>query len=105
MYTGTTPTHSFKLPFDTSTLKAIQVIYKQGGMKMTKLYKNNKLPSGMSIDGAYVYVRLTEMETNAFSPDSLALCQIRVRTEEDNVIPSKIKQIKVYDSLDTEVLI
>lgn len=105
MYTGTTPTHSFKLPYDTSTLKAIQVIYKQGGMKMTKLYKNNKLPPGMSVDGAYVYVKLTEQETSAFSPDTLALCQIRVRTEEDNVIPSKIKQIKVYESLDTEVLI
>lgn len=105
MYTGSTPTHSFKLPYDTSTLKAIQVIYKQGGMKMTKLYKNNKLPTGMSIDGAYVYVKLTEMETSAFSPDCQALYQIRVRTEEDNVIPSKIGHFKVYDSLDTEVLI
>lgn len=101
---GTTPTHTFSLPVGSANCKAIQIIYKQDGRKLIKLYHGNKLPSGMTLDEDHVYVKLTQQETLSFRTDSMAQVQMRVLTDENNVIPSNKEKIKIVDSLDGEIL-
>lgn len=104
MYRVTTPTHTFKLPMETSTLSVIQVVYKQHNKKLKKQYQNNTLPAGMTLDGKNVVIRLTQAETKQFVADDYVKTQIRVLTNTDDAYASKKFSIYVNDVLDEEIL-
>ena len=58
MIRGTTPTHIFTVPFDTSIIKEVRVIYKQGNQKV--LCKDNK---DVEMDAQTVSLKLTQEDT------------------------------------------
>lgn len=89
MYRATTPTHTFTLPISTDTLAEILVSYKQGTVRLDKHYQDNVLPSGMTLDGSKVIVKLTQDETNNFKADKQASVQVRVLTNSGDALASK----------------
>ena len=104
MYRVTTPTHTFTLPLDTSTLKEIQVSYKQGNLKLIKHYQDGTLPSGMTLDGKKVIIRLNQEETKQFDADYPVVSQVRVLTNDDDAFASQYFQVDVENVLNEEVL-
>ena len=112
MYRVTTPTHTFTLPIETSTCKEIQITYQQyedpvlgiEEVELIKHYQNDVLPSGMTLDGKKVYIRLTQQETKSFAPDNPVATQVRVLTTEDNAYASQMFYVNVNDVLNEEIL-
>lgn len=104
MYRVTTPTHTFTLPLDTSTLKEIQVSYKQGNLKLIKHYQDGTLPPGMTLDDKKVIIRLTQEETKQFDADYAVVSQVRVLTNDDDAFASQYFQVDVENVLNEEVL-
>ena len=107
MYRVTTPTHTFTLPIQTSTCVKIKVTYRQLATKLSKLYQDQTLPTGMELDGKKVIVKLTQDETkqfNATDPDNPVYAQVRVRTEGGDVFASQKFKVSLEDVLDDEVL-
>ena len=104
MYRATTPIHTFTLPIETSDCKEIQVTYKQCGVTLIKHYQDNTLPSGMTLDGSQVIIRLTQEETKKFAQGKEANVQVRVLTTSDDAMASKIFKLVVNDVLNEEIL-
>lgn len=103
MYRVTTPTHTFKMPLDTSNYDVIKVKYEQGSTTLVKTYENETLPSGMTFDGHKVLIELTQTETKAFR-EGVASVQVRALTTTGKVFASKIFTVAVQKVLDEEVL-
>lgn len=104
MYRVTTPTHTFTLPDNTSSYDEIQVTYKQNNVVLTKHYQDEVLPSGMTLNGKNVIIRLTQEETKAFNPRMAVLAQVRVLTGSGDAYASEIFSIDVKDVLNEEIL-
>ena len=100
MYRATTPTHIFKLPFDTGLLKKVQITYQQFGQ--TILQKTEK---DCSLDGAEIKLQLTQEETLRFQPTAEVFIQLRVLTNEGKVLASRIERKLPKECLDEEVLV
>lgn len=101
-YRVTTPTHTYNLPMDTSTLSVIQVTYKQGAVSIVKQYQGS-LPRGMSLDGKKVIITLTQQETKEFKAVPVK-SQVRVLTNVGKALASQKFTINVEDVLNEEVL-
>ena len=104
MYRATTPVHTFTLPISTDTLAEILVSYKQGSVKLDKHYQDGVLPSGMTLDGSKVIVKLTQDETNLFKPNAQADVQVRVLTVSGDAHASKRFGITINSVINDEVL-
>lgn len=104
MYRATTPTHTFTLPISTDTLAEILVSYKQGTVRLDKHYQDNVLPSGMTLDGDKVIVKLTQDETKLFRPNAQADVQVRVLTASGDALASKRFGITIGSVINDEVL-
>lgn len=100
----TTPTHTFTLPMETSDCSEIQVTYKQGKVSVVKHYQDGVLPSGMSLDGDDVMVRLTQEETKQFKATLPAEAQVRVLTLGGDAYASQIFKVTVGEVLNEGVL-
>ncbi len=99
MIRGTTPTHTWELPFDVSMAKKVKVIYGQNGKKLFAKEKNDCVLSGNLIE-----VKLTQEETYKFDSRFHAQVQIRVVFEDGSAVSSTIMDIAVGESLEEEVL-
>lgn len=104
MYRATTPTHTFTLPIDTSTCKEILITYKQQKVQLDKHYQDNLLPSGMTLDGDKVIIKLTQAETLMFSRDNPVYTQVRVLTTDDSAYASQRFKVSVNDVLNEDIL-
>lgn len=104
MYRVTTPTHVFSLPIDTSECAEIQVTYKQGSVILLKHYQDGTLPSGMTLDGNNVRVRLTQEETKQFDSKQAAVAQVRVLTTANDALASSKFSITIKDVLNEDIL-
>lgn len=104
IYTATTQSDTFTLPIETNTCSKIQVTYTQDKNKIVKLYKNGTLPSGMTLDGKRVIIRLTQDETIKFNSDSMVKVQIRVKTNTGDVFASQKWKVYVDTSLNEDIL-
>ena len=125
MYRITTPTHTFTLPINTDTLKVIKVTYRQAGplvpeppcsnpvifrpvvpedVILSKKYENGTLPSGMTLDGKKVVIRLTQEETKMFFAGFVVIAQVRVLTNDDDAFASQYFTVLVNEVNDEEVL-
>lgn len=107
MYRVTTPTHTFTLPIQTNTCVKIQVTYRQLATKLSKIYQDQTLPSGMELDGKKVIVKLTQEETKAFNatdPENPVYAQVRAKTVGGDVFASQKFRVSLDDVLDDEVL-
>lgn len=99
MTRGTTPTHTFKLPFNSSMVKEAMVIYAQNDVEVFCKYTHDCTMEGNSIS-----VTLDQEETLLFSHHSNVQIQLKVKTTEDVVLVSVPAVISVQKCLNDEVL-
>ena len=99
MYRGTTPTHTFTLPFDAALVEKLRITYAQAGREI--LVKSD---GDLSIEGNVVTVQLTQEETLAFRCNREVEMQIAARTPDGDVIKSTILRTKVARCLNSEKL-
>lgn len=99
MIRGTTPTHTFYLPFDTQQVRALCIAYAQRGEILLK-----KSAADCTLDGDSVRVRLSQEETLRFTAGDRVQLQLRVLTENGDVFASRVLGACVEDAICEEVL-
>ena len=97
---GTTPTHTFEIPFDFSFVKNIKIIYSQDDIKILTKSLADCTPNGKSFS-----VRLTQRETLNFAADKPVQIQIRLLTSAGDALSSTIEKVQTLDSLTGEILV
>ena len=90
MIRGTTPTITYKFPFEVSTIEKVRIYFMQGNV--TLLTKDE---DDITTEGNQISVTLTEEETYAFSPKKRIDTQVRFLTTDGTVGASKPKYIDV----------
>lgn len=99
MIRGTTPKHTFTIPFDTSTIDDVRIIYAQGDEQ-----KFVKELADCTLDGNTISVTLTQEQTFLFTDDKLVQIQLRVKTNTGEILSSDVLVVFVGKCLDTEVM-
>jgi hypothetical protein len=99
MYRGSTPTHTFKVPIDTSSIKTIKITYSQKDKEL--FAKRNE---DCTLEEGKIITSLSQEETFMFENDKLVSIQIRVLMDDEKCLPSKIMMVSVDKCLDDEVL-
>lgn len=99
MVNGTTPTHTFTLPFDISTIKTIEIIYAQRNNAL--LIKKNK---DIHLEGTKAIVKLTQEETFKFRHNFTVQIQLRILTTTGDALASNIYEVDCERVLNNEVL-
>lgn len=96
---GTTPTVTFNLPFDVSTIKNCEVYFGQNDeLLVTKGY-NDCVLSGTTLS-----VTLKQKDTLQFDPSEKLQIQIRFRYNDDSVDATEIIKGKISDLLSDAVI-
>jgi hypothetical protein len=98
MIRGTTPTHTFELPFDTAVIKKIKIIYAQNDKVLFC-----KEAEACSLNARTVTVKLTQNETLLFDCDKLVQIQMRILTTTGEALASGISVISISKCLENEV--
>lgn len=99
MKQGTTPTHTFLLPFDSSNIKTLEITYAQhDNVILTKRLDDCLL------DGNVVTVELTQEETFSFDVTTKIQIQLRVLTITNQAYSTDILLTTISKSLSKEVL-
>ena len=99
MIRGTTPTHIFRLPFETSALKEVRIIYSQNDEQILV-----KKTADCELNDNTISVTLTQEDTFKFDCTKCVQIQVRILTLEGQALASSIKHIKVDKCLDREVM-
>ncbi len=99
MYRGTTPTLSFKLPFDTSDLSAAWVTLAQDGRVII-----DKPMSDCVLEGNVLAVTLTQEETLKLTAENRTEVQLRVKTTDGIAMASTIWRVETEKILKDEVI-
>lgn len=100
MIRGTTPTHIFRLPVDTSTIREIRITYCQFGRTVME-----KTEKDVTMDGDIVQFTLTQEESLLFRAGSNKVqLQVKVLTTANTVLASPVKAMSVEEILNEEVL-
>ena len=84
MIRGTTPTHTFNLPFDAVLIDKLKITYAQNGVVVL-----TKEKADCKIDGNAVAVKLTQEDTLKFDASRVQI-QIRVLTTGGDALASDI---------------
>ena len=100
MRQGTTPTHTFTLPFDKREVKSVEATYAQKEKQILR-----KVLDGTTMDGKTVSITLTQEETFDFRAGELAGVQLRVLMQSGAVVGSQVMLFNVEGSLSKEVLV
>lgn len=100
MIRGTTPTHSWEMPFPASAVKAVRVTYTQD--KTTILEKTE---SDCTIADNLISVKLTQEDTLNFEALKNASVQVKVLTTAGDVVANDESKIVIQDTLNEEVLV
>ena len=99
MIRGTTPTHTFTLPFDTALIRRIKIIYSQNDKKIFC-----KETEDCVLSGNVVSTKLTQEETFLLDCKKLVQIQIRVVTTAGEVLATDEMVVTIDKCLDDEVL-
>ena len=99
MRRGTTPKHTFTLPFDTSVVEKVRVVYAQDDN--VKIVKNT---CDAELINNTVSVRLSQAETLRLNCNLKTQIQVRVVTRDDDAFVSDIIVVETDKCLDTGVL-
>lgn len=99
MIRGTTPTHSFELPFDTEIIDKVKIVYAQDDIVIFE-----KKKEACACDGNLIEVCLSQEETLRFDCKKNVQIQIEVKTKDGKVLKSEIISVFVGKCLDDEVL-
>lgn len=98
MIRGTTPTHTWVLPFDSSLLKEVSITYVQNDEIILK-----KTEEDCTMEGSRISIRLSQEDTLKLEPKVRTTVQLKVMTSNDSVMATKPKNISVSDIQDEEV--
>lgn len=100
MIRGTTPTHTFNLPFGVEFIKAGKVTYSQDGAIVL-----NKEIKDCALEGQTITIKLTQEDTFKFDcTKGYVYIQIRLLTTGDDALASGLIRVEVEKCLDSEVL-
>lgn len=99
MTRGSTPTHTFTLPYSVDTAKSLRITYSQGD-----LVKVSKEKSDCEIESNKVIVKLSQGETLGFFSGMDAEVQLKLLLADDTVVISNICKFYVSEDLDGEVI-
>lgn len=99
MRRGTTPTHTFTLPFSAEQVKVAQIIYAQNGKQVLC-----KTGDDIKKSGSTLYVRLTQEDTFKFDSRKRVSIQVRVLNTAGDALGSNIMTRTVEECLNEEVL-
>lgn len=98
-YRGTTPTHTFTLPFERELVSDLRITYVQNKKDIiTKEMKDIKFTNN-EID-----LTFTQEETYQFEADKEVQVQIKIKTIDGVVLNSDIMIMRVDTSLNNEVI-
>lgn len=100
MNIGTTPTHTFKLPFNTKVIKELKITYAQDGQ-----IKLEKKIQDCTLNEDEVSIKLTQEETFLFDAIKNIEVQMRILTQVGDALSSDIRIIGAKRCLDSEVLV
>lgn len=99
MRIGTTPTHTFELPFNVAVIDAVEITYCQN--KKIVLQKNE---DDCTMGENIVAVTLSQQDTFKFTPDVNVEIQIRIVGTDGNVYASDIMCVSCGRCLSDEVI-
>lgn len=99
MTRGTTPTHTYSLPFDVENVAKARIIYAQRGEVKIK-----KTEADCVMEGNTIQVRLTQEETLCFEENVCVDIQVRVLTTGGDAPASRIMHVLPGALLENEVL-
>lgn len=99
MIQGTTPTHIFNIPFDTSLVKEVKIIYAQDDSIIF-----TKTIDDCVLEDKTIRTTLTQKDTFLFTTGKEVQIQLRVLTKKDVALASVIKKVSCCKCLDNEVL-
>lgn len=107
MYRATTPTHTFEIDIDPSTLKTMLLTYKQGNGIVLEKEKSDLTITSETVQQKTVYLcsfKLTQEEANLFVEGTPVQIQMRALTFDGNAYASNKVTLDVDDVLNDEVL-
>lgn len=99
MIRGTTTTHIFNVPLEASDIKNVKITYSQNGNIV--FYKKK---SDCVISDNTIAVTLSQEDTFKLVSSAHVKIQLRILTDKNFVMSSKIMTVGVGDCLDNEVL-
>lgn len=99
MRQGTTPTHTFTIPFDTGVVAKARVLYAQNDA--VKIVKKE---TDVEMSGNTITVRLTQEETLRLSHKHDTDIQLRIVTKQGDSLVSDIITVSTEQCLSDEVL-
>lgn len=99
MRQGTTPKHTFTLPFETNLVEKVRVVYAQ-----KDVVKIVKTEADAEMAGNTISVKLTQEDTFKLNNNLKTYVQVRVVTHDGNAFASDIITLPVDICLDGEVL-
>lgn len=100
MRRGTTPTHTFTIPFDAEQIKSVRVVYAQTGQVVLA-----KETEACTLNGNTVTLKLTQEESLRFHDMKNVEIQLRVLLHDGNALTSDIVSVYVSRCLDDEVIV
>ena len=99
MRRGTTPTHTFTIPFSVNNVADALIVYAQGEEEVLR-----KTVRHCHMDGNTLSVDLTQEETFLFNCNKKVQIQVRVLTTEGKALASNIITTDVAKCLSNEAL-
>lgn len=100
MHKGTTPKHTFKIPFKTETIAILRVTYAQRDEIVVE-----KTEADCTLEGDEIIVKLSQEETLSFDENEFVKIQIRIITTDGEALVSNKIRLSVGDVLNKEVLV
>lgn len=100
MIRGTTPLHTFELPFPTDEIKEVHIIYLQNESEV--LVKTKK---DCEFNENLIQTELSQEDTFLFDDKYPVEIQMRVLTYRGKVLNSVVTTIDCYRCLESEVLV
>lgn len=99
MIRGTTPTHTFNIPFDTSMVDEVKIVYAQDDQVVLE-----KDTTDCVLGAQTISVTLTQEDTFLFDHKKAVEVQLRVLTPGGDVLASIPEKVGITKCLDNEVL-
>ena len=99
MIRGTTPTHTFELPFDVSLIKEAKIIYSQSDTQVLC-----KKAAECEMQGNTITVTLSQEETFKFDCKKMVQIQVRILTHKAEALATDVMEVPVKKCLDDEVI-
>lgn len=100
MFKGTTPTHMFNVPIDTSIIKEVKITYSQRDKEVLV-----KRTEDCTISEGLITTRLSQEDTFLFEGNMIVTIQMRILTRGGDALIAEPIMMAVGKCLDDEVLV